>query len=120
MKLLYLDDESDILDLVRIFFLDHGLTIATASSPSQALQRVREEDFELIISDARMPEMNGLEFYQVLRSEMGYKGHFILVSGHFDYLDLDHIPQGIDRVLMKPIEFDDLFKIVQELEIKSK
>ncbi len=119
MNILYLDDEQDILDLAQLFFQDHGLSIDTSSSPSAALAMAETKSYDVILSDARMPEMGGLDFYAILRYKLGYTGRFILVSGHYDSSDKTNIPDGIDALIVKPVEFEQLYQLINRLEIKS-
>lgn len=119
MNILYVDDEIDIIEVARIYFNDHGIKIDTASDVTEAIELVKNKKYSLIISDARMPRIDGLSFNRMLRDQLGYEGTFILVTGYYDYIDALVFPPGIDKVLIKPIEFDDLLKIIQELNIKS-
>lgn len=117
MNILYLDDENDILELAHIFFTDHGIDIDTVTSPTRALQMAAQKNYSVILSDARMPEMSGFDFYAKLRGDLGYKGRFVLVSGHYDLSDSAQALKGIDSIILKPVEFDHLLSLIKDLKI---
>ncbi len=115
-KILYIDDELDILELVTIFFADRGFTIDTASSSEEAIRFLRKpHNYKLILSDARMPGMKGVELCQYIREHLSYKGHFVLVSGHLENFNSPQLPPGIDQILSKPIDFEELVSLVSKL-----
>jgi DNA-binding NtrC family response regulator len=109
-QVLYIDDETDILELAEIHFKDKGLPIVTASTAQMALEIMGQNPIKVIISDARMPGLKGLELYQKLKHELNFQGHFILVSGHFEAMASD----GVDLVLSKPIDFNELIRQVKK------
>lgn len=112
---LYIDDEPDILELAEIYFAEQGIQVHTACNGQDGLDLMAKNTYAVIISDARMPGLKGPELYDVLRNRMGYKGHFILVSGHYNDEDDRGMSPGISYVLTKPIDFDDLITKVREL-----
>lgn len=112
-QVLYIDDEPDILELAEIYFGDHNIGIKTALNAEEALKYYAETPFDVIISDARMPGVKGTDLYQELVDRYHFKGHFIIVSGHFDGTEQKTLPKGIALVLMKPIDFDDLIERVR-------
>jgi len=114
-QVLYIDDEPDILELAEIYFAEKGITIHTAKDATAALKAYGEKKFSVIISDARMPGMKGTELFLRLRSDYGFTGHFILVSGHYEPHETDALPAGITLVLTKPIDFDELIGTVSKL-----
>ncbi|MFC1563170.1 response regulator [candidate division KSB1 bacterium] len=66
-KLLFVDDEENVLkSLVRVF-QDNNYEILTASNGKEGLELVRNYEFQLVISDNQMPEMNGVEFLKQVR-----------------------------------------------------
>jgi CheY-like chemotaxis protein len=105
-RILYVDDEIDLLMLASSFFADESLPIETCSSMSEALQRIKQGTYDLIISDARMPSGTGQELLTKLRNENLFQGKFILVTGNLDH---DNLPeQGCDLVLFKPLRLQEL------------
>ena len=112
---LYIDDEPDILELALIYFADQGIGLHTANDGEEALKFIKSQKYKIIISDARMPGVKGLDLYKSLRDEHAYDGHFILVSGHYETHESHTLPAGITRVLTKPIDFDELIVIVKDL-----
>lgn len=66
-KVLVIDDEQTILDLVKTVVEGMGLQACTATDARIAMDKIKEEDYDLIISDIRMPNMDGKEFYRVIR-----------------------------------------------------
>lgn len=112
-KILYIDDESDLLMLASSFFADESLPIETCSSMSEALHKIKEGTYDLIISDARMPSGTGQELLTKLRNENLYQGKFILVTGNLDHEDLNE--EGCDLVLFKPLRFQDLVDQAKKL-----
>ncbi len=115
MNILYLDDELDILELAHMFFSENGVDIDITTSPFQALEMVMKKNYDIVLSDARMPEMNGLEFFSKLKNELGFKGYFVLVSGHYDHQGDGKTPLGISEIVMKPVDFDHLYQILLNL-----
>ncbi len=78
---LYIDDESDLLDLAESFLTEEGLAVSTTASASNAIELFKKNNYKIIISDARMPEMTGHDLLTKLKSEFNFNGHFILVTG---------------------------------------
>ena len=111
-RVLIVDDEPSILKslqrLLRAVTCTYGghqfeLDISTSSSPLAALELVRQEEFDLFISDYRMPEMDGIEFLKAASAIRPDAARLIL-SG---YADLNALVRavnevGIDRFIGKP------------------
>jgi len=114
-QVLYIDDEPDILELADIYFAERGIKIQTAKDAQEALKLIEQKPFLVVVSDARMPGMKGTDLYQRLCTQYDFKGHFILVSGHYESHETDSVPAGIALVLTKPIDFDELINTVSEL-----
>lgn len=113
-KILYIDDEFDLLNLASSFFEDEALPIETCTTFSEALDKIRSGTYDLIISDARMPTGSGKELLSIIRSEKLFTGKFILVTGNLDFQD-DDDKNSYDLVLFKPLRFQDLVDQAKEM-----
>jgi len=79
-RVLILDDQQTIADLLTEMVRLIGYEAHAESDPRKALERVEEEEFDVIVSDYRMPEMNGQEFYRAaiaLRPELAQRIIFL-------------------------------------------
>lgn len=99
-RIMLVDDEENILNaLRRVLASDRDregekLTIETFSVPQEALKRAEDVAFDLVISDFRMPLMNGVEFLKAFRSIQPNSARIIL-SG---YTDLEGLIGAINEV----------------------
>jgi response regulator RpfG family c-di-GMP phosphodiesterase len=112
---LCVDDEQNILSSLRRLFRKESFRVLTASSGPDGLQRLREEEVHVVISDQRMPGMNGTEFLAQVKEE--YPDIIrIVLSG---YTDVDSITESINKghiykFLLKPWNDENL-----KLEIRQ-
>ena len=67
-KILVVEDEPDILQLVKLYLEKEGFRTATAVNGAQALKKVKEDKPDLIVLDLMLPEIDGLEVCKRLRS----------------------------------------------------
>ncbi len=107
--ILIVDDEKNVLAALRREIEEDGYIVHTASSGEEALTQLAINPCEVIISDIKMPGMNGLELLQ--KVEEFYPDMIrIVLSGHSDIkLILDSVNKyGIDRYLTKPWVKEDL------------
>ena len=72
-EILVLDDSHTTRILEKNILSNHGYSVTTATSPIQALEKIKENQFNLIISDIQMPEMNGFQFVKELRKSQNYE-----------------------------------------------
>ena len=121
-RILIVDDEASILKalqrLLRVAPCSYGnrrftLEVDTATSPLHALELARQEEFDLFISDYRMPEMDGIEFLKHAKAVQPDAARLIL-SG---YADLNALVRavnevGIDRFIGKPWNDYDLMSAI--------
>ena len=92
-RLLFLDDEPNILkSLSRAFFAD-DYDIATFTSPSEALEYLNDHRVELIIADQRMPEMTGTQFL-VKAKELDPKAIRMVLTA---YADIEAAVEAINQ-----------------------
>ena len=66
-SILIVDDDPDQLKMLERIIQKAGYQVMTSSSPTEALGMIAEKQFSVIVSDYKMPEMNGFEFLQALR-----------------------------------------------------
>ena len=67
IRVLHIDDELDQTEFVKIFMADIDPSIESFTSASAALKRLTEEQFDCIICDYQMPDMNGVELAKLIR-----------------------------------------------------
>lgn len=114
MNILYVDDERDLLELATTFFEDENLPIDTAADIQEALEMIRKKNYDLIISDVRMPSGSGIGMIATAREEKKFSGKFILVSGDLKS-QADGKKAGCDLMMNKPLDFFALIDSVKEL-----
>lgn len=110
-KILVIDDEPDILVLLNDLLAGEGYWITTASDGREALLLFKSESFDLVITDVRMPVVDGMEVISRVK-DMDEDIEVIILTG---YADLDNAIQalrvdGVFDYLSKPLE--DLDKLV--------
>ncbi|MFZ0309460.1 MAG: response regulator transcription factor [Candidatus Sulfotelmatobacter sp.] len=108
MRLLVIEDERRMLELLRKGLSEEGHTVSCAADGSEGLQMVREHDFDVVILDVMMPKMNGFELAKRVRLENNCTPILMLtakdsVSDIVQGLDL-----GADDYMTKPFSFDEL------------
>ncbi len=85
MNILLVDDEPHYLMLLGDFLRNQGWTVLTAENGEDALDKLRQHTFEIVISDIYMPVLNGIDLQKAMRQMPGCeKTPFIFVSAYAD------------------------------------
>ena len=120
-RVLFVDDEPNVLEGIQRT-LRKQVELQTASSGAEALNLMRETGpFALVVSDMRMPAMNGTQFLAKVREQEPDTVRMIL-SGQADLADtIAAVNEGhIYRFLSKPIGPSELLRVVRDaLKLKS-
>ncbi|MCO5976351.1 HD domain-containing phosphohydrolase [Ideonella oryzae] len=113
--LLLVDDESGVLNALRRLFRGQGYTVLLASSGAEGLQILAQQPVDLVLSDMRMPEMDGAQFLAQVRQRHPQAVR-LLLTGYADIgSTIAAINQGeIHRYIAKPWNDPDLLLTVQE------
>ena len=117
-SVLIADDEKRICSLIRALIDWEGLGLqlaGTASNGREALEIIRESRPDIIITDVRMPEMDGIELLRCL-NEDGLTPKVIIISGYaeFEYAHAA-IQYGVQDYLLKPIQKEELNAALQKI-----
>lgn len=113
--LLFVDDESSILSALRRLFRPHGYRILVAESGRAGLEVLENEPVDLVISDMRMPEMDGAQFLKEVCSRWPNVTR-ILLTGYADMTStVAAINEGgIYRYISKPWDDNEILLVVRE------
>ncbi len=109
MTLLFVDDEANILSSLKRLFRPFGYRIFTADGGAQGLEILAQESIDLVVSDMRMPEMNGAQFLEKVRQKWPETMR-ILLTGYAEIgATIAAINKGqIYRYISKPWEDNDI------------
>lgn len=122
--ILVVDDEPNQRDIIAMILADDGYGVLTAGSGEDALLQYRQEKVDLVISDYKMPGMDGIELVRKLRSiDAGAAVIIMTAHGSIDHA-VDAMKQGATDYLPKPFEEIELklatAKAFATLELKRK
>jgi len=113
LRILAVDDEPDIANMVSLMLQPFGHQLAVANSGEEALEKLGQEPFDLVISDVGMgARMNGWELAERVRAS--FPGvRLVLATGWGAEIDHeDAAARGIDAVVSKPFRIADLQRVV--------
>jgi two-component system alkaline phosphatase synthesis response regulator PhoP len=106
IKILLVDDEQDILEIVGYNLAQEGYQIVTASNGKEAIVKAKKELPHLIIMDVMMPEMDGMEACENIRKipELSHVIIAFLTARSEDYSQVAGFDAGADDYIAKPIK----------------
>ncbi len=113
-KLLLVDDDPSLLKLLGMRLRSEGYQVTTAASGPEALRLLQKEKIELVISDLRMDEMDGLALFgEIQKRHTGLP--VIILTAHGSIPDaVSATQQGVFSFLTKPVDKDALYKAIDE------
>ena len=119
-RVMLIDDDKNIIQGLQrcISWEELGFQVAYAESdPAAALERLRQNRVELLVTDISMPELSGLELIAKVRQF--YAPEVILLSGYNEFSFAKRaIELGVSQYLLKPIETDELKKALTAVRSK--
>ena len=109
MRVLVIDDDPSALEHAQIILTQVGISCEFASSGAEALEKVRlrhgrREDYDLLLIDWKMPEMDGVETTRQIRAIVGHDTPIIILTSYnWDEVAEEAIKAGVDTFVPKPL-----------------
>jgi CheY-like chemotaxis protein len=134
LNILLVDDEKDILRIIQKYFESKGAHVSAYSDPLVALQDFMKNSnsnsnsdgndngygYDLVISDIKMPEMNGIELASIIRKN-NKEIPIILMTASSGIADIDHSILNflkVEDIIAKPIKLKNLLEKVNTIKQK--
>lgn len=113
-RVLVVDDDKDLRDVLKINLERLGLLIVTCASAVDALEKLKQEEFSLVITDLKMGGMDGIELCHRISGNYPYLPVLILTA--FGTLDVavEAIRAGAYDFIVKPLHFESFATIVEK------
>lgn len=113
-KILVVDDEKGIRDLLNKVFSKAGYVVRSAETAEEAFEILKEESIMIMFLDLKLHGMNGIEFCKRIRKE-NWIGFIFALTGYTDLFGLlECRVSGFDDFFRKPISMDFLLKAAQD------
>ena len=114
---LVVDDVADVTEMLAVVLTHAGYDVTTAGSAPAALNFARERQFDVIISDIGMPDMNGYQLAREVRQLPGYEHTpMVAVTGYSMFDDMERSTKaGFSAHMTKPIDPRALLDLIEQL-----
>jgi CheY-like chemotaxis protein len=112
MRVLVVDDEPLLVKSVKRVLVREGHEVVTAGHGAEALDVLGTTSVDIVLSDVRMPVMDGVEFVRRL-SGMAQAPPVVLLTGYADVSDAELRAGGVIAVLGKPVEVAALMETLR-------
>ncbi len=120
MKILVVDDEEGARELFFTILTDEGYETTLANSGDEALSLFKSNSYDLVLTDIKMPDMDGLQLLQEIR-KIGSKTDVIMVTAYGEVETyLKAMSLGAAEYINKPIRIKELKRIVHKVLTERK
>jgi DNA-binding response OmpR family regulator len=116
IRILVVDDEQDIMEIIKLGLKAQGFVADGSQDPAKVLERYRPGSYDLLLIDIRMPGMNGFELYKAIRKlDPRVKVCFITAFEiYFDEFRKVFPKLNVSCFIRKPVTIAELARIIQE------
>jgi CheY-like chemotaxis protein len=113
-KILVVDDEVAILEIMKEFFETGGYRVATAKNAQEALKILSNEVFMVMFLDLKLPDMDGIKLCKQIRRD-NFVAIIYAVTGYTNFYNLmDCRAAGFDDFFVKPVDIKILLKAAND------
>jgi DNA-binding NtrC family response regulator len=107
-RAIVIDDEPSVCQAVQAILETEGIEVVTTTDSVGAVEDIRNNNYDLIISDLKMPHMDGIQLHNKVR-EMGCTSSFIIMTAYSDLWSVkEALGRGVYDYILKPFTPDDL------------
>ncbi|MBI4690878.1 MAG: sigma-54-dependent Fis family transcriptional regulator [Nitrospirae bacterium] len=108
LRAIVVDDELSVCEAVRAILEGEGMDVTTTTSSLNALKLIKGDNYDLIISDLKMPDMDGIQLYEHTK-EITPEGIFIIITAYGTIQSaVDAVKKGIHDYIPKPFTPDEV------------
>ena len=120
-RIMIVDDEPDMLMLLKMIIQDNTqYEVKTTNNPAECLELLKQSDFDLVITDLKMPGIDGMELFKELRGLIPDMPVIIITAYGLEEAADKAIMAGISDFITKPFKKERiLFSIMKALEISK-
>lgn len=113
LSVLVVDDETPICINIATLLKLNGHHAETATSAFEALQKMEKQEFHVIVSDVRMPEMNGLSLLSKIQDKAPFTETILITGNVEEDLAKNSLQKGAFGFIAKPVKFSNLLEMIQ-------
>ncbi|MCP4640333.1 MAG: response regulator [bacterium] len=113
VRVLVVDDDPDIVDVLTAFLRGQGYTVDHCSDGSEAMQFLEAEDYDLLVSDIQMAEMDGLELLQRARERHPHVGIVLMTAYDHEHPRSEAVRGGADEYIAKPFDLKKFSRVFE-------
>ena len=115
LKILLVDDEPDIIEVIQDRLEAYGFTVITARTGLEALKKLSVEKFDGVFLDVKMPEMGGIEALEEIRKRDQKIPIIIITSSSSREAAIEAVAKGASEYILKPFEWEELKTKIQKV-----
>ena len=119
-KVLIVDDEKDFLDIMAERLRARGMAVSTATSAENALKMVLKEDYDAVIMDLMMPEMDGFKALKLFKETRPDLPIILLTANVPEEKCIEAIKLGAMDIIEKPADLNLLTQKIKEAKARKK
>lgn len=120
LEILFVDDDRQILDVVKSYLLRQGFAVTTLHDGLQALEVIKKKKFDIVFSDLMMPEIDGLTLLKSIK-QVSAETEVIIVTGYASIESaIEALKLGGYDYLQKPINFERLRILIDRITEKKR
>jgi DNA-binding NtrC family response regulator len=114
IKVLVVDDNQDLLETFAMILMRRGYSVQTADNGASAVNKFKDQSFDVTLMDIVMPEMNGVDAFKKIK-EIQPGAPIILMTAYSDEeLIQTARDEGARQIIHKPIRIDELLQLINE------
>jgi len=112
-SILIVDDESGILDTLRILLRKEGFEVTTAQGGKAGLEQIRSGNHDIVLTDVRMPQVTGLDILQAAKEQDSMTPVILMTAQASLQTAIQAVNQGAFYYIQKPFSNDELLAILR-------
>jgi len=114
LEILVLDDEPIVGDRLKPFLEEHGYAVEVFVDPKRALARLKEKEFDIVVTDVRMENIDGIQVLENVRAKSA-RTKVLMITGYATVELARHaLTKGVFDFIAKPFKLGDIRTMVQK------